>query len=140
MAETVQARSTKRGGGRTGKTGEEADRDGTKTLVVLATDCAGKGDEALGKRIVINFVKTLKEMGNDLWRLALLNGGVKLAVEGSEVLPELQELSRAGLGVLVCGACLETFNLKEKKRVGEVTNMLDIVTSMQVAEKVISIG
>jgi hypothetical protein len=27
----------------------------------------------------------------------------------------------------------------EKKQVGEVTNMLDIITSMQVAEKVISL-
>jgi selenium metabolism protein YedF len=110
-----------------------------KTLVILASDCAGKGDDELGRGIVTNFVKTLREMGDDLWRLVLLNGGVKLAVEDSEVLPELQELAAEGLGILVCGGCLKTFNLLEKQRVGEITNMLDIVMSMQVAEKVISL-
>lgn len=122
------------------KQGEQQDKLPTRTLVILATDCLGKGNDELGRSIVVNLVKTLKEMGDDLWRLALLNGGVKLAVEGSEVLPELQALAGEGLGILVCGRCLETFNLKEKKRVGEVTNMLDIVTAMQVAGKVISLS
>jgi len=112
---------------------------GKKTLVLLATDSLGKGDEELGRKIVINFIRTMKEMGDDLWRLVLLNGGVKLAVEGSEALPQLQELEKEGLGIMVCGPCLKTFNLFEKKQVGELTSMLDIVTSMQMAEKVISI-
>jgi len=41
--------------------------------------------------------------------------------------------------VLVCGTCLGHFGLLEKKKVGETTNMLDIVTSMQLADKVISL-
>ena len=110
-----------------------------KTLLILATDSLGQGDDELGRKIVINFIRTLKEMGGDLWRLVLLNGGVKLAVEGSEALPQLQELAREGLGILVCGPCLKTFNLYEKRQVGELTSMLDIVTSMQLAEKVISL-
>ena len=110
-----------------------------KTVVILASDCLGKGNDELGRGIATNFVKTLKEMGDGLWRLVLLNGGVKLAVEDSEVLPDLQKLAEAGLGILVCGRCLETFNLSEKRRVGEITNMLDIVTAMQVADKVISL-
>ena len=79
-------------------------------------------------------------MEDDLWRLVLLNGGVKLAVAGSAVLPDLQELAGQGLSILVCGKCLETFGLAEKKQVGESANMLDVVTSMQVAEKVISLA
>ncbi|OGP72395.1 MAG: hypothetical protein A2Z73_03580 [Deltaproteobacteria bacterium RBG_13_60_28] len=117
----------------------EQSRDAKKILVLLATDRLGKGDDELGGKIVINFIRTMKEMGDDLWRLVLLNGGVKLAVEGSEALPQLQELAGAGLGILVCGPCLKTFNLFEKKQVGELTSMLDIVTSMQMADKVISL-
>jgi selenium metabolism protein YedF len=119
--------------------GTEQSRDGKKILVLLATDRLGQGDDELGGKIVINFIRTMKEMGDDLWRLVLLNGGVKLAVEGAEALPYLQELAQKGLGILVCGPCLKTFNLFEKKQVGELTSMLDIVTSMQVAEKVISL-
>ncbi len=114
-------------------------QNGKKTLVLLATDSLGQGDAGLGRHIVVNFIRTMKEMGGDLWRLVLLNSGVKLAAEGSEVLPQLQELAGDGLGILVCGPCLKTFNLFEKRRVGEITNMLDIVTSMQMADKVISL-
>jgi selenium metabolism protein YedF len=118
---------------------EEQAQNGKKTLVLLATDSLGHGDEGLGRHIVVNFLKTAKEMGPDLWRLVLLNGAVKLTVEGSEALPYLQELARNGLGILVCGPCLKTFNLFEKKQVGELTSMLDIITSMQLADKVISL-
>ena len=110
-----------------------------KILVLLATESLGKGDEGLGRHIVDNFIKTMKEMGDDLWRLVLLNGAVKLTAAGSEALPYLQELTRNGLGILVCGPCLKTFNLLEKQQVGELTSMVDIVTSMQMADKVISL-
>jgi selenium metabolism protein YedF len=112
---------------------------GKKIVVLLATDSLGKPDEALGQHIVVNFIMKMKEMKDDLWRLILLNGGVKLAVEGSEALPQLQELAGEGLGILVCGPCLKTFNLFEKRQVGELTSMVDIVTSMQLADKVISL-
>ena len=114
-------------------------QDVQKILVLVAADSLGKGDDELGRKIVINFIRTVKEMGDDLWRLVLLNSGVKLAVEGSEVLPQLQALAGEGLGIMVCGPCLKTFNLLEKKQVGELTSMMDIVTSMQMADKVISL-
>jgi selenium metabolism protein YedF len=99
----------------------------------------GKGDDLLGRKLVFNFIGTLKEMGADLWRLIFLNGGVKLAVEGSECLPALQALEKEGIHILVCGTCLNHFGLLDKKQAGETTNMLDIVTAMQVADKVISV-
>lgn len=117
----------------------EPPAEAKKTLLLVAADSLGKGDHELGRKIVINFIRTIKEMGDDLWRLVLLNSGVKLAVEGSEVLPQLQALAGEGLGILVCGPCLKTFNLLEKKQVGELTSMMDIVTSMQMADKVISL-
>jgi selenium metabolism protein YedF len=110
----------------------------TKTMVVVTQDKLGTGDDQLGAQLMLNLLKTLKEMGNSLWRLVFLNSGVKLTIEGSEALPAIQELSTGGVCGLVCGTCLNHFNLLELKRVGETTNMLDIVTSMQVAEKVIS--
>ena len=78
-------------------------------------------------------------MGDELWRLVLVNNGVKLAIEGSPVLEDLLAYERDGLTILVCGTCLSHFELLEAKRVGETTNMLDIVTAMQLADKVITI-
>jgi hypothetical protein len=43
------------------------------------------------------------------------------------------------LQILVCGTCLTHFDLLKRKQVGVTTNMLDIVTAMQLADKVINI-
>jgi selenium metabolism protein YedF len=118
---------------------DRAASSGQKTVVLLATDSLGKPDDTLGRHIVVNFIMKMKEMKDDLWRLILLNGAVKHTAAGSEGLPHLQELARDGLGILVCGPCLKAFDLFEKNQVGEVTNMLDIISSMQLADKVISL-
>jgi selenium metabolism protein YedF len=109
-----------------------------KILVLVGTDRLGTGDDELGRKLIVNFINTLKEMGRELWSLVLLNAGVKLAVAGSEVLASLQELEQNGVMLLVCGTCLTHFQLLEAKQVGETTNMLDIVTHMQLADQVIS--
>ncbi|MCL7486736.1 MAG: sulfurtransferase-like selenium metabolism protein YedF [Desulfobulbaceae bacterium] len=112
---------------------------GKKILVMVGTDKMGHGDDGLGTALLINFLKTLKEMGPELWRLVFVNSGVKLCVQRAEAVEILQELAAAGVSILVCGTCLNHFRLLDKKQVGETTNMLDIVTSMQVADSVINI-
>ncbi|MBI5550017.1 MAG: sulfurtransferase-like selenium metabolism protein YedF [Desulfobacterales bacterium] len=110
-----------------------------KIMVMCATDRIGFGDETLGQKLMVNFIRTLKEMGPELWRLVLVNNGVKLAVAGSPVLAELKAYEATGTSVLVCGTCLEHFNLLAQKQVGQTTNMLDIVTAMQLADKVVNL-
>ena len=120
-------------------TDEEARTDTKKIMVMLATDRMGFGDDELGLKLMISYIKTLKEMGPELWRLVFVNNGVKLTIEGSEVLPVLKDYEKDGLYIMVCGTCLTHFDLLDKKQVGETTNMLDIVTAMQFADKVINI-
>jgi selenium metabolism protein YedF len=110
-----------------------------KIMVMCATDRMGFGDDQLGRKLMVNFLRTLKEMGPELWRLVFVNNGVKLAVDGSEVLEDLKAYERDGLKILVCGTCLTHFNLLERKQVGETTNMLDIVTALQLADKVVNL-
>jgi len=110
-----------------------------KIMVMVANDCMGHGDDELGEKLMVSFLKTLKEMGEELWRLVFVNNGVKLTIEDSDVLPVIQELEKEGIHILVCGTCLTHFDLLDQKQVGETTNMLDIVTAMQLADKVINI-
>lgn len=110
-----------------------------KIMVLCATDRMGFGDDELGLKLMISFLRTLREMGSDLWRLVFVNNGVKLTIDGSEVLEDLKDYEKAGLKILVCGTCLIHFDLLDIKQVGETTNMLDIVTAMELADKVISI-
>lgn len=113
--------------------------DQKKILVLCATDRMGFGDDDLGKKLMISFIKTLKEMGDDLWRIVFVNNGVKLTIEDSPVIEDLLGYEKNKLKILVCGTCLIHFDLLESKMVGETTNMLDIVTSMQLADSVIKI-
>lgn len=110
-----------------------------KVLVFVGTDRLGRGDDELGGKLMANFLAALPEMSS-LWTLVLVNAGVKLAVAGSPVLESLTRLAAAGVQVLVCGTCLQHFGLLEHKAVGETTNMLDIVTHLQVADKVITLS
>lgn len=115
-------------------------RGGAKKIMVLcATDRMGFGDDTLGLKLMESYIRTLKEMGPDLWRLVFVNNGVKLTIDGSAVLDELKAYENEGLKILVCGTCLTHFDLLERKQVGETTNMLDIVTAMQLADTVITI-
>jgi selenium metabolism protein YedF len=110
-----------------------------KIMVMVAADRMGSGDDRLGAKLMINFIKTLKEMGDELWRLVFVNSGVKLTIDGAGTLEDLKGMQADGLTILVCGTCLDHFNLLDKKQVGHTTNMLDIVTAMQLADKVINI-
>jgi len=133
----VRARKERSGSGQA--VPEERDGGPEKTLIMITKDTLGQGDDRLGALLLLNFLKTVKEMGETLWRLVFVNSGVKLTIEGAETLPVLQELESEKVSILVCGTCLNHFGLLEKKQCGQTTNMLDIVTSLQVAEKVITL-
>lgn len=110
-----------------------------KTLVFLTAETIGAGDDELGGKLMLNFLATLPELGSGLWRIILVNGAVKLATEGHPCLEKLAALAGSGVSILVCGTCLSFFGLMEKKLVGETTNMLDVVTSLGTAGKIIQI-
>lgn len=108
----------------------------SQTLVLITTETLGRGDDELGAALMKNFLSTLPEM-QDLWRIVLLNGGVKLSATPGPCLDALKKLAESGVSILVCGTCLNHYGLLEKKQVGEISNMLDIVTSLDLAGKVI---
>ncbi|OGR36350.1 MAG: SirA family protein [Desulfovibrionales bacterium GWA2_65_9] len=107
--------------------------------VFIASESIGAGSDELGGKLMLNFLATLPELGQHLWRIILVNGGVRLATSGHPCLDKLQTLAASGVSVLVCGTCLTYFDLLEAKAVGETTNMLDVVTSLHLAGKVIRV-
>ena len=120
-------------------TTEQKQAGPAKILVFLTSDTVGQGDDTLGSRLMGNFLNTLPELGDTLWRIIMVNGAVKLATAGSPAIETLKKLEAAGVSILVCGTCLEFFQLMGQKEVGQVTNMLDVVTSQQVADKIITL-
>lgn len=118
---------------------EEMRTDVKRIMVIITSNCMGHGDDDLGDMLQFSLLKTLKEMGPDLWRLVFVNSGVHFTAEGSEAVPVLQELAKEGVQIRACGACLAYFHILDKMKVGEITNMLDIVTGMKLADSVVTI-
>lgn len=108
-----------------------------KVVVYINSHLLGIGDEALGAILMRSFLKTLLDMETKPSRLILINSGVQLASEGSEVLENLKKLSEEGVEILSCGTCLDFYGLKEQLRVGTVSNMYDIAQSLLEADRLI---
>ena len=110
-----------------------------QTVMLIASDQLGVGDEALGQLLITSFINTLPEAKNKPAKILFINRGVMLTIEGSRVLETLQQLEAAGVQIFSCGTCLNHYQLKEKLKVGKVTNMYDTVDSLLAAEKVVRI-
>ena len=83
------------------------------------------------------FIKTLKDVEPRPARIIFVNSGVFLTTEGSEVIPDLQEFEKMGIEILSCGTCLDFFHRKESLKVGIISNMYDIASSLIQADRVV---
>ncbi len=122
---------------RKAKIAEESKRRGQKVVVYINSQFLGVGEEALGTILIRSFFRTLLDSETKPFRMIFINSGVRLTSEGSEVLETLKSLSVKGVEILSCGTCLDFYGLKEKVKVGMISNMYDIVQSLMEADRVI---
>ena len=117
-----------------------ADEDKKSYAVFIGKDHVGEGDQQLGYNLMKMAIYTLSESGDAPDYLLFMNGGVKLvAGEEQQIIDSVSSLIAQGTEVLVCGTCLDYYGLKEDLKVGEVSNMYDILGRMQAADKVITL-
>lgn len=89
----------------------------------INSDALGRGDDDLGTKLSAMFLYSVGQTKQKPAAIVLMNGGVKLAVEGSAALEHLRALAEDGVKVYACGTCLDFFGLKDELAVGEVGNM-----------------
>ena len=106
-------------------------------VVLLASDVIGQGDDRLGAVLMRAFLHTLQEVKPKPDVIICMNGGVRLAVEGSQVFEDLRALTEGGIELLLCGTCLDFFGLKDKVSVGTISNMYSIAETLLSAGKVV---
>ena len=116
----------------------EETRENDNIVVYINSNTMGAGDDELGRILMEAFLKTLIVAAPRPRKLIFANSGVKLAIEGSDVLEYITQMEKKGVEVLSCGTCLDFFRLKEKLRVGVLSNMYDIIESLMEADKVVS--
>ncbi len=100
-------------------------------LVVLQGDEMGQGDAAFGKKLLEGFIYALTEQDKLPKYVLCYNKGVTLTTLNDKTAADLNTLTEKGVQVLSCGLCLDYYGLKEKLRVGQVTNMYRICELMR---------
>jgi len=111
-------------------------KPGPRTVVFISSDEMGRGEEKLGRLLMTLFLRTLTELPVRPSALLLANGGVKLALEGSEQLASLATLEQQGVVIRVCGTCLDFFGVKDRVRAGTVSNMYELAEMLLAGDKV----
>jgi selenium metabolism protein YedF len=106
-------------------------------VIVISEDKMGRGNDELGTVLIKAFMHTLAAQAQKPDVMIFYNTGVKLTVHGSEVLDDLKQLEGEGVQILVCGTCLNYFEIKDKLAAGVVSNMYDIVETMSSAGRLL---
>ena len=110
-----------------------------QTVLAVSSDCMGKGDDELGRLLLRNHLHVLAEAERRPDVLVFFNSGVKLAAAGSPALDDLRALAESGAQILLCGTCVNHFELKDSVAVGEISNIYVITEAMLAAAKVINL-
>jgi selenium metabolism protein YedF len=106
-------------------------------VMAISANTMGRGSDELGTVLIRAFLHTIAEQKQKPDFIIFYNTGVKLTVQGSEVLDDLKQLEISGTQLLVCGTCLNYFEIKEKLVVGMVSNMYDIADTMSRAGRLL---
>jgi selenium metabolism protein YedF len=115
---------------------EETARGGT--VIVLNAETLGRGDDALGAKLMGSYLRTLATAEPKPEAVVFYNSAVRLLAEGSPHREALRALDDAGVDLLACVTCLEFYGLVGKIAAGEVSNMRDIVARTLAAAKVVT--
>jgi selenium metabolism protein YedF len=108
-------------------------------VVAIGRNRMGAGSDALGEMLMKSYIYSLSAMNPPPSHILFFNGGAYLSCEGAATLNDLQALQEKGVDIQTCGACLNYYGLKDKLRVGGITNMDYIATTMAGANRLINL-
>jgi selenium metabolism protein YedF len=115
------------------------ERPATGPVVVINHHGMGSGSEELGKILLQACVNTLKELSPLPSAILCYNAGVLATVDGAPTVPALAQLEKQGVTLLVCGTCVDYYDLKGKVAVGTISNMYDILLQLSTAPRIITL-
>lgn len=108
--------------------------------VFIGKDVVGDGDHELGYNLMKMAIYTLNQAEVAPMNLLFMNAGVKLLCgDEAQIIDSVKEMMEKGTDVLVCGTCLNYYGIADDLKVGEVSNMYDILERMHESSKVITL-
>lgn len=99
-------------------------------VLFISTDSIGRGSGELGRVLAKSLINALAENDSVPEKIVLMNAGVRLACEGSDLVAPLNELECRGVEILACGTCLKYFDLADKLRAGKTSNAYEILNAL----------
>jgi selenium metabolism protein YedF len=106
-------------------------------ICYVNSEFMGEGSEELGAILMRAFIKTLGALEKKPEKIVFANSGVKITTRGSKLLDDLGKLEDLGTEILSCGTCLDYYKLTSDLMIGKITNMLEMVTLMSSASRVL---
>ena len=107
------------------------------TVFVLSSNIMGHGSDELGAVLMKAFIHTAVDLDHRPDIMIFYNTGVKLTASDSDVIDDLKALEEKGVKLLICGTCVNFFNLTGKIGVGNISNMYDIAGTLSTAGGVV---
>jgi selenium metabolism protein YedF len=113
--------------------------DGGERVLLISSDTLGRGNEELGRVLMVNYLRSLAAAERLPSVVLLMNAGVKLSLKGSPVLDALRGMEERGAEIRVCTTCLKFFNVLEKLAVGTASGMSEAVEALTRAARTMTL-
>lgn len=107
------------------------------SVFVISSNAMGKGNDELGTILMKSFIHTIIDVEHGPDILILYNAGVKFATADYGVVDDLKALEAKGVRILVCGTCVNFFELSGKIEAGHLSNMYEIAGTLSTAGRIV---
>ena len=99
-------------------------------VVAVSSDRMGEGDPQLGAILMKGFLNALHEQPVLPTHLIFYNSGVKLVTNDSGVISSLRDIEAGGVEILVCGTCVDFYEIRNQLGAGRISNMFTLTEIM----------
>ena len=111
----------------------------TSWAVFCTENRIGSAENELGHNLIQMYFYTLTQMDTPPSVVAFMNEGVELVCQPGQIVDSLKALMEKGTRVVVCGTCLNYYDLSDKALCGTVSNMYEILEAVTACGKMMKI-
>ncbi|MDY6121730.1 MAG: sulfurtransferase-like selenium metabolism protein YedF [Porphyromonas sp.] len=108
------------------------------SVIQLRSDKMGRGDDELGDILIQAYLNALKEIEELPTHIICYNSAVLLATRDRNTHVALRGLYESGVEIIVCGTCVDYYDVKDKLAVGQISNMLVIAELLSRADHIVA--
>lgn len=106
-------------------------------VVVVKSEVMGDGDSELGTMLLRGYLNAVAESDKLPKAMVLYNSGVKCAIDGRDTQKALSQIEQLGVAIIICGTCVDYYNVKDQTTIGTISNMYKIAETLSKAGSVV---